>query len=88
MLYRIQNFGPSKDVIVKGVKIYLTRNQRIDTDDAEFAKEAAKHPNVDVEELLDQINYFDLRKIAQERGIEIEGKVKKNELIKLIKSNS
>lgn len=88
MLYKIQNFGPPKDVMVNGVKIFLGRNKRIDTDDAQFAAEAVKIPCVDVEELFDKINYFELLEMAKnEYGIEIKGNIKKKELIKLIKQN-
>jgi hypothetical protein len=89
MLYKIQNFGPSKDVMVNGVKFFLGKNQKIDTDNAQFAMEATKLHNVDVEELFEKINYFELRKIAQEDyGIEIKGNIKKKELIRLIKQNN
>jgi len=85
MLYRIQNFGPPKDVIVDGVKYFLGRNKRIDTDNHKFAAEAAKLPRVDVTELLEEINYFELRKIAKERGLEVKRNIRKNELVELLK---
>ena len=88
MFYRIQNFGIPKDVVVRGVKHFISRNVALDTDDAEFALEASKLQNVEVTELFEKINYFELLKIAKDKlGIEIKGNIRKNELIKLIKQN-
>lgn len=84
MLYKIQNFGLPKDVIVNGVKYFIGRNKLIETDNRQFAIEAAKLRNVEVTEEYDQINYFELRKMAKRRGIEIKRNIKKNDLISLL----
>lgn len=85
MLYRIQNFGLPKDVTVNGVKYFISRNKLIETNDSQFAFEASKLRNVEVTELLDEMNYFELRRIAKEYGIEVTRNVKKKELIKYLK---
>jgi len=84
MLYRIQNFGLPKDVTVNGVKYFISRNKLIETDNEQFAFEAAKLRNVEVTKAYDEVNYFELRKIAKQRGIEIKRNIKKNELISLL----
>lgn len=84
MLYRIQNFGLPKDVTVNGIKYFISRNKLIETDDEQFAFEAAKLRNVEVTEAYDEVNYFELRKIAKQRGIEIKRNIKKNDLISLL----
>jgi len=84
MLYRIQNFGLPKDVTVNGVKYFISRNKLIETDNEQFAFEAAKLHNVEVTKAYDEVNYFELRKIAKQRGIEIKRNIKKNDLISLL----
>lgn len=84
MLYGIQNFGLPKDVIVNGVKYFISRNQLVKTNNKEFAFEAGKLHNVEVTELLGEMNYFELRKIAKERGIEVNRNIKKDELVSLL----
>lgn len=84
MLYRIQNFGIPKDVTVNGVKYFIGRNKLIETDNEQFALEAAKLRNVEVTKAYDEVNYFELRKIAKQRGIEIKRNIKKNDLISLL----
>lgn len=85
MLYRIQNFGLPKDVTVDGVKYFIGRNKLIETDNPKFAFEAAKLRNVEVTGLLDEMNYFELRRTAKEYGMEVKRNVKKEELIKYLK---
>lgn len=84
MLYRIQNFGPPKDVTVNGVKYFIGRDKLIETDNGQFALEAANLRNVEVTKAYDEVNYFELRKIAKQRGIEIKRNIKKNDLINLL----
>lgn len=84
MLYRIQNFGLPKDVTVNGVKYFISRDKLIETDNRQFALEAAKLRSVEVTGLLDEINYFELRKIAKQRGIEVKRNIKKDKLISLL----
>lgn len=86
MLYKIHNFGNSKDVIVKGKLFFLTKNADITTDNEDFATEAAKYLEVEVTELYEKMNYFELRKIAKEKKIKFKNNIKKDELMQLLKN--
>jgi len=84
MLYKIHNFGISKDIIVKGKLFFLTKNAEITTEDDDFAFEANKFLEVEVTEIYEKMNYFELRKIAKEKNIKFENNIKKYELLKLL----
>ena len=85
MLYKIHNFGNSKDIIVKGKLFFLTRDADLTTDNKDFAIEAAKYLEVEVTELYEKMNYFKLRKIAKDKNIKIKNNIKKDELLELLR---
>ena len=85
MLWRIQNFGNQVDIFVDGILYFISKYDTKITDDRRFAEEARKFPNIRVIELYEEMNYFELLKMAKQRGIEIEKKVKKNELVKILR---
>lgn len=85
MLYKIHNFGISKDIIVKGKLFFLTKGADITTENEDFAIEAAKYLEVEVTESYEKMNYFKLREIAKDRNIKFKNNTKKDELIKLLR---
>ena len=84
MLYKIHNFGISKDIIVKGKLFFLTKGADVTTEDEDFAREAAKFLEVEVTEVYEKMNYFELRKIAKEKNIKFKNTIKKEQLLKLM----
>ena len=85
MLYKIQNSGASMDIFVDGVRYFISRGETWPTNNKALADEAAKFPNIQVVELYEEMNYFELLKIARQRGIEIKKTIKKNELVKILR---
>ncbi len=85
MLYKIQNFGKSTDLFVDGVRYFIARRTTWPTDDKRLAEEAAKFSYMRITVLFEEMNYFELLKIAQQKGIELGKKVKKKELIEILK---
>ena len=85
MLYKIHNFGNSKDIIVKGKLFFLTRDADLTTDNEDFAIEAAKYLEVEVTELYEKMNYFKLRELAKGKNIKFKNNIKKIELLNLLK---
>ena len=85
MLFKIQNFGKQVDIPVDGVPYFMAKYEAKNTDDERFAEEARKFPNIQVTELYEEMNYFELLRIAKQRGIEMGKRVKKNELVKILK---
>jgi len=86
MLWKIQNFGKSTDIFVDGTKYFISRGETWPTNSERLAEEAAKLPYMKVIELYEEMNYFDLLKIAKQRGIEIKKKrIKKRELIEILR---
>lgn len=85
MLYKIHNFGNSKDIIVKGKLFFLVKNADLTTENEDFAVEAAKHLEVEVTELYEKMNYFKLREMAKDRNIKFKNNIKKDELLNLLK---
>ena len=85
MLYKIHNFGLAKDIIVKGKLFYLSGKSETTTDNNDFAFEAAQQKEVEVTELYEKMNYFELRKIAKDKKIKFKNNIKKIELLKLLR---
>ncbi len=86
MLYRIKNYGNSRSLPYKGMNIFVTKNQMIETEDKEMADALSAFPCLDIIKTIDKENYekmnfFKLKKIAKGRGIEFDKKVKKKEII-------
>jgi len=84
MLFRIQNFGKQTDILVKGVPYFMAMYETKITDNENFAEAASNTPNIQVTELYAEMNYFELLKIAKQRGIEMKKRIKKNELVKIL----
>jgi len=89
MLYKIYNYGNSRNLPYKGMSIFIAKNQMIPTDDGDMADALSAYPYIDVltevkDEDYDNIHFSKLKKIAREKGIELYPKIKKTELIKLI----
>ena len=85
MFWKIQNFGKQVDVVVDGVPYFIAKYEAKNTTDERFAEVAKKYPNIQVTELYEEVNYFELLKIAKQRGIEMKKRIKKNELINILK---
>lgn len=86
MLYRIKNYGNSRSLPYKGMNIFVTKNQMIETEDKEMADALSAFPCLDIVETVDKenyekINFFKLKKLARDKGIGFDKKTKKKELI-------
>ena len=89
MLYKIYNYGNSRNLPYKGMSIFIAKKQMIPTEDKDMADALSAYPYIDVitevkDEDYDGIHFFKLKKIAREKGIELHPKIKKIELIKLL----
>jgi len=85
MLYKIQNTGQAVDLFVDGVQYFISRHEIKNTENENLVEEAKKYAGIRIIELYEEMNYFELLKIARQRGIEIKKKVKKNELVKMLR---
>lgn len=84
MRYKIINRAGSRDIFSGGVRYYLARNEIRKTTDSKFAEAAGKLPFISVVKDLSEYeatNFFKLKKVAKEKGIEFDKKIKKKELI-------
>lgn len=84
MRYKIINRAGSRDIISGGVKYYLVRNEVFPTNDPQLAEDAGKLPFISVIKDLSEyeaMNFFKLKKIAKEKGIESDKKTTKKEII-------
>jgi len=84
MRYKIINRAGSRDIFSGGVRYYLTRNEIFPTNDPQLAEDAGKLPFLSIVKDLseyEEMNFFKLKKIAKEKGIEFDKKIKKKELI-------
>ena len=84
MRYRIINRAGSRDIFSGGIRYYLARKEIRETTDSKFAEEASKLPFISVVKDLSNyegMNFFKLKKIAKEKGIEFDKTIKKKELI-------
>jgi hypothetical protein len=89
MLYKIYNYGNSRNLPYKGMSIFIAKKQMIPTEDKDMADALSAYPYIDVlteitDEDYDDIHFSKLKKIAREKGIELHPKIKKIELIKLL----
>jgi len=84
MRYKIINRAGSRDIFSGGIRYYLARNETFPTNDPQLAEDAGKLPFISVVKDLsdyEEMNFFKLKKIAKEKGIEFDKKIKKKELI-------
>jgi len=84
MRYKIINRAGSRDIFSGGVRYYLTRNEIFPTSDPQLAGDANKLPFISVVKDLsdyEEMNFFKLKKITREKGIEFDKKIRKKELI-------
>lgn len=86
MLYKIYNYGNSRNLPYKGMSIFIAKKQMIETEDKEMADALSAYPYIDVitevkDEDYDNIHFFKLKKVAKEKGIEFDKHIKKKELI-------
>ena len=84
MRYKIINRAGSRDIFSGGVRHYLVRNEVFPTNDPQLAEDAGKLPFITVINDLseyEEMNFFKLKKIAKEKGIEFDKKTKKKEII-------
>jgi len=84
MRYKIINRAGSRDIFSGGVRYYLARNEILPTNDPQLAGDAGKLPFISViKDLSDYevMNFFKLKKIAKEKGIEFNKKSTKKEII-------
>ncbi|MBA7622810.1 hypothetical protein ES703_30197 [subsurface metagenome] len=89
MLYKIYNYGNSRNLPYKGMSVFIAKKQMIPTKDKDMADALSAYPYIDVltevtDEDYDAIHFSKLKKIAREKGIELHPKIKKIELIKLL----
>ena len=89
MVYRLYNYGNSRTLPYKGMNVFVGKNQFIDTEDKEMADALSAFPYLDIVETVDnegyeKMNFFKLKKLARDKGIELSTKIKKIELIKLL----
>jgi hypothetical protein len=92
-MYEICNYGNSRALPYKGMNIFLGKNQSIKTEDKDMVDILSSYPYLEVREIKENIDYKDmnfwkLKKIAKEQGLELTRNVKKFELIKLLKKGS
>lgn len=84
MRYKIINRAGSRDIFSGGVRYYLARNETFPTNDPQLAGDAGKLPLITVINDLSEyeaMNFFKLKKIAKEKGIESDKKTTKKEII-------
>jgi len=84
MRYKIINRAGSRDIFSGWVKHYLARNEIFPTNDPQLAEDAGKLPFISIiNDLSDyeKMNFFKLKKIAKEKGIEFDKHIMKKELI-------
>lgn len=84
MRYKIINRAGSRDIFSGGVRYYLARNEILPTNDPQLAGDAGKLPFISVVKYLSEyeaMNFFKLKKIARDKGIEFDKKTKKKEII-------
>ena len=84
MRYKIINRAGSRDIFSGGVKYYLVRNEVFPTNDPQLAEDAGKLPFINVVKDLseyEEMNFFKLKKIARDKGIESDKKTTKKEII-------
>lgn len=84
MRYKIINRAGSRDIFSGGVKYYLVRNEVLPTNDPQLAEDAGKLPFINVINDLSEyeaMNFFKLKKIAKDKGIDFDKKTKKKEII-------
>jgi len=89
MLYKIYNYGNSRNLPYKGMSIFIAKKQMIPTEDKDMADVLSAYPYIDVitevkDKDYDNIHFSKLKKIAREKGIELHPRIKKIELIKLL----
>lgn len=84
MRYKIINRAGSRDIFSGGVKYYLVRNEILPTNDSQLAEDAGKLPLINVINDLseyEEMNFFKLKKIAKDKGIESDKHTTKKEII-------
>ncbi|MBA7527671.1 hypothetical protein ES705_19849 [subsurface metagenome] len=89
MIYRLYNYGNSRTVPYKGMNVFVGKNQFLDIEDKEMADALSAFPCLDIVETADKENYekmnfFKLKKLAKDKDIEFDKKIKKIEVIKLL----
>ena len=88
--YEVYNFGPARIIPYKGSGLNIQQSWGFTTSDKKLVKHLKAFPAISVKEVSRKkgpyasINYMKLRKMAREMGFDIDKKIKKNELIKLM----
>lgn len=88
--YEVFNFGPSRDIPYKGSSINLQQHWGFVTSDKKLINVLRKFPSISITEVkekkgkYDHTNYFELKQMAVNMGLEIKNNIKKKDLIKLM----
>lgn len=88
--YEVFNFGSTRNIPYKGGSLNLQQHWGFITSDRRLVKVLKEFHAVSIRELgkttseYDHMNFFKLKQKAREMGIEVDSKVKKKELIKLM----
>lgn len=88
--YEVFNFGPTRSIPYKGDSLNLQQHWGFITSDRRLVKILKEFSAISIKELgktdseYDHMNFFKLKQKAREMGLEIDSKVKKKELIKLM----
>ena len=88
--YEVFNFGPTRDIPYKGGSFNLQQSWGFETSDKKLIKLLRAFPAISITEVVEKesqyahTNYFRLKKMAVDMGLDIKNNIKKNELIKLM----
>ncbi|MBA7542917.1 hypothetical protein ES705_35242 [subsurface metagenome] len=78
-MYRLYNYGNSRTFPYKGMNIFVAKSQFIDIEDKEMAEGLSAFPYLDIVETTEnenyeKMNFFKLKKLARDKGIEFDKK--------------
>ena len=88
--YEVFNFGPTRNIPHKNQESSIQQHWGFITSDRRLVKVLKEFHAISIRELgktdseYDHMNFFKLKQKAREIGLEIDSKIKKKELIKLM----
>ncbi len=87
MQYEIFNHGSTRKFPYKGMNVEIARKSAIYTHDGEMACALSRYPFVQVKPAIepDNMKIGELRRLAKERGLELQRTGKRNDIIRKLK---
>ena len=88
--YEVFNFGPTRNIPYKDGSLNLQQHWGFITSDRRLVKLLKEFPSISIKEMkkvepeYGNMNFFKLKKEARGMGLDINSKMKKKELIKLM----